>query len=143
MQRYKTFSNDLSGSMAGKNNQSVVLVGLSKFLTVPINMGKAVLSSDTTSAWQMIQDRGHIYEIVANTHDIPHWYFDPGDEREEIGARRRPSDPYEYWCWKRCLSEDRRISLKDTFNPDPQTWLEGTFGELSVIPEGEDREDDW
>lgn len=161
-----SLSADLFAALSDEDHQNVVLVGLPQILAVPLSIAQAVIPSASTSSWKIMQKREDINEIVMNTEDIPHWYYQTGDERKENGARRRPSDPREYWCWERCLSEEKRISLEDTFNPDPATWLEdckvvdcevedrelimaeeeeerNTVGELDAIPESQDDEDDW
>lgn len=155
MQRYLYLSAGLFDALSDKHHQSVIVVGVPQFLAIPLSIAKAAIPSVTSSSWAIIQDRDDVEQVVTNTGDIPHWYYDSGDERKENAARRCPLDPREYWCWRRCLSEDRKISLKDTFNPDPETWLEDCeaeiaessnidatiLGKLDAIPERQDEED--
>lgn len=119
----------------------------------------AVLPSHTTKNWKILDDRDEIEDIVEHLEDVPHWYFEDDDDRKKKGARRCPSDPREYWCWRRCLSGEKKIELKDTCNADQATWLADckvekhsdsksdskNMGLLETIEEacGDGEDDDW
>lgn len=132
----------------------VVIFGLSKFSQVSLNTAR-IIFPEWSRRWTVLEDRESIFDIVKNPKDVPHWWYDDDDDRKRLAARRDSSDPREYWCWKRCTSEDNKLTMKDVFNPDPNFWLDecddkdksahGTTPVLSqvleTIEENEEEED--
>lgn len=95
--------------------------GMGPVSRAAINFSKNMFPSTQAERWKLLSHKEDIFDIVEDPKDIPHWW---NKSTATSGARRDPSDPREYWCWRRCLGDGNRITVRDVFNPDADTWLD-------------------
>lgn len=110
--------NQIFGPLLG----TAAFAGVHSIARVILKCGKTILPKSVTEGWTILNQREDILDIVADQRDIPHWW---SESYGKNGAHRDPTDPREYWCWRRCLSSENPITVRDVYNPDPATWLDG------------------
>lgn len=110
---------------------AVVFAGVNTITKAAINIAKTFFPHSGGEKWKILNKKAESFEIVADPNDIPYWFFHGGTG--STGAQRDPTDPREYWCWRRCLGNEHRITLQEYFNPDPQNWLIGSSSEECAI----------
>lgn len=108
---------------------SLVFAGTSAITRAAVKCSRA-LFGDRQERWALLDRKEDIFEIVQDPKDIPHWW---NDSTARTGARRDPTDPREYWCWRRCLSNENPITVQDFLNPNPETWLNGCQAHLEPL----------
>lgn len=108
---------------------SIVFGGTSAVTRAVVKCSRAVFG-ESAESWNFLDRKEDILNIVQDPKDIPHWW---NESTAQTGARRDPTDPREYWCWRGCLSDENPITVKDFFNPDPETWLNGCHTHLEPV----------
>lgn len=116
---------------------AAAFAGVRSIGRVLLNCGKRIFAKSATEGWTIFNQREDVLDIVEDLGDIPHWW---SESTAKAGAYRDPTDHRDHWCWRRCLSDKTRISIRDFYNPDPDTWPDGCdkhieSATLKVLPE--------
>lgn len=119
----------LLGEIFGPVESSVVFAETSAIIRASAKRTRAIFG-DSAGGWSFLNRKEDILTLFKTKKDIPHCW---NESIAQTGARRDPTDPREYWCWRRCLSSQAPINLKDVFNPDRETWLNGCQAFLELV----------